>query len=131
MPTLYLLRGLPGSGKSTLAKNMLDAGMVRAICEADSFFMKDGEYKFDPQLLSQAQGRCQHQAAYLLSCGMSVVVSNTSTTEKEVQTYKDIADTLDCTFVSIVVENRHGSDNIHNVPAEAILRMKQRFYIKL
>ncbi len=42
MKELFLLRGLPGSGKSTLAKSLSDSHI-----EADMFFMKDGEYKFD------------------------------------------------------------------------------------
>ena len=39
---LYIVRGIPGSGKSTFAKSLGGTHF-----EADMFFMKDGEYKFD------------------------------------------------------------------------------------
>jgi hypothetical protein len=35
------------------------------------------------------------------------------------------------TVFTLVVENRHGGKNIHNVPEEIIEKMKQRFEIKL
>jgi hypothetical protein len=63
--------------------------------------------------------------------GDSVAVSNTSTTEKEVETYRKIAEDCNANFVSIIVENRHGGVNIHNVPEDKIQQMKNRFSIKL
>ena len=39
---LYLLRGVPGAGKSTLAKQL---GCTHF--ETDTYFMVDGEYKFE------------------------------------------------------------------------------------
>ena len=32
---------------------------------------------------------------------------------------------------SIIVENRHGGENVHNVPQETLEKMKNRFEIKL
>ena len=40
---LYLVRGVPGSGKSTFAKQLGGTHF-----ETDTYFMVDGEYKFDP-----------------------------------------------------------------------------------
>lgn len=46
MQLLTLIRGLPGSGKSTMAKFI--AGDTDAVhLEADMYFIKDGEYKFE------------------------------------------------------------------------------------
>ena len=42
---LYLVRGLPGSGKSTFAKKLVHSDFL--VCEADKYFMVNGEYKFD------------------------------------------------------------------------------------
>ena len=39
---LYIVRGIPGSGKSTFAKSLGGTHF-----EADMFFMKNGEYKYD------------------------------------------------------------------------------------
>jgi len=130
-PTLYLIRGLPGSGKSTFAKQLFDSDVISAYFEADQYFMLDGVYKFNPSLLGVVHNHCQESTKYILSRGDSVAVSNTSTTEKEVETYRKIAEDYNATFVSIVVENRHGGTNIHNVPEEKIEQMKNRFSIKL
>lgn len=63
--------------------------------------------------------------------GYSVAVSNTSTTEREVETYTKIAEESGAKFVSIIVENRHDGVNIHNVPEEKVQQMKNRFSVKL
>ncbi len=47
-----------------------------------------------------------------------VIVSNTSTSEKEIKPYLDLANDYGYQVVSLVVENRHGNDSIHSVPQE-------------
>ena len=105
MTTLYLIRGISGSGKSTLAEQLRDAGLVRYVFEADQFFIDGdtGEYEFNPRFLHQAHLHCQDRTELYLSQGMSIAVSNTSTTEKEVEVYRKIAEELGCKFVSVVV----------------------------
>ena len=61
----------------------------------------------------------------------NIVVSNTFTTEKELQPYLELAMKYDYKVVSLIVENRHGSQSIHNVPEETLVKMKNRFSIKL
>ena len=131
-PTLYLIRGCPGAGKSTFAKVLwfgLNEGA--GICEADDFFNTKEGYKFDPSKLHKAHAECQEYAKFLLKNGNDAIVSNTSTTEKEVETYRKIAEDCNANFVSLIVENRHGCANIHNVPEEKVQQMKQRFSVKL
>jgi predicted kinase len=63
-----------------------------------------------------------------------IVVSNTFTTESELESYYKLAKEYDYRVYSIVVENRHGESeetNIHNVPFKTIQRMRGRFQIKL
>lgn len=132
MTTLYLIRGVPGSGKSTFAQQMMRSGMVSQVFEADHYFIdKQGNYQFDARMLGAAHGWCQDRAEMYLLNGQDVAVSNTSTTEKEVEVYRKIAENAGADFVSIVMENRHGGENIHNVPADKIQQMKNRFSVKL
>jgi predicted kinase len=136
MKTLILLRGLPGSGKSTFANYMFSNN----IFEADQYFYdEDEKYNFDASKLHLAHKYCQLRVehameANLISGGMyfsEIVVSNTSTTEKELEPYLELAKKYDYQVVSLIVENRHGSKSIHNVPEETLIKMKDRFDIKL
>jgi predicted kinase len=60
-----------------------------------------------------------------------IAVSNTFTQEWEMEHYMELAKKYGYTVFTLVVENRHGGKNIHNVPEEIIEKMKQRFEIKL
>jgi NEDD4-binding protein 2 len=136
MKILILLRGLPGSGKSTFANYIFSNN----IFEADQYFYdEDGNYNFDASKLYEAHKWCQLRVEHAMednleSNGMyfsEIVVSNTSTTEKELEPYLELAKKYDYQVVSLIVENRHGNKSVHNVPEETIERMKQRFSIKL
>ena len=132
MKNLYIVRGLPGSGKSTLAKSLGGTHF-----EADMFFMKDGEYKFDMTKIKDAHNWCQNSvnSAMILNntAGLNetIVVSNTFTQEWEMKPYIELAEQYDYRVFSIVVENRHGGINEHNVPEEVLTKMRDRFEIKL
>jgi phenolic acid decarboxylase len=60
-----------------------------------------------------------------------VVVSNTFTQEWEMQVYYELAKKYGYRVHSLIVENRHGGVNEHNVPGETLEKMKQRFETKL
>jgi len=132
-PILYLIRGVSGAGKSTFAQRLWEAGVVERVFEADDFFyMENGLYEFDAACLKSAHNLCQANTRYVLGhLGKSVAVSNTSTTEKEVQVYQGIAEEFNAHFISVIVENRHDGVNIHGVPEEKIKQMKERFSVKL
>lgn len=129
---LFLLRGLPGSGKSTLA-TQLGGSLV----EADRYFMQYGEYKFDASKLKEAHAWCREQVGKWMEVDNAgydvdrIVVSNTFTQEWEMKPYYELAEKYGYRVYSIVVENRHGGQNVHNVPEEVIDRMRTRFEISL
>jgi predicted kinase len=126
MKTLILLRGLPGAGKSTFAKTL---GGIHI--EADHYFMKDGEYKFDASKLKQAHEHCRTSTEGWMMEGYNIVVSNTFTQEWEMDAYYELAKKYGYRVYSIIVENRHGGVNEHGVPADKLEQMKNRFEIKL
>lgn len=125
--TLILLRGIPGSGKSTLAERL-----GHPYFEADQFFYHNGHYKFDASRLGEVHATCQARVKDAMLSNMpTIVVSNTSTTEREIEPYKKLADQYGYDFVSLIVENRHGNASVHNVPHDKLEAMKARFSIKL
>ena len=133
MKELFLLRGLPGSGKSTLAKS-LTSGSGPQYIEADMFFIDKltGEYKFEPNRLKYAHNWCQDVVEnWMEKIVPRIVVSNTFTQEWEMDFYFTLAKTYGYTVYSLIVENRHGGVNEHNVPDEKLKQMNDRFEIKL
>lgn len=133
MKNLILLRGLPGSGKSTTA-GLLGAGSSgTAHFEADMFFMRDGEYKFDFSQIKEAHKWCQSSVERTMFLGhnSTIIVSNTFTQEWEMDVYYKLAEEWGYRVTSLIVENRHEGVNVHGVPQETLDKMKQRFEIKL
>jgi len=130
MKELFILRGLPGSGKSTVAETLTNSV---AICCADDYFINDrGQYIFDKGKIGDAHRYCKEKVKYLMNNDIErIVVSNTSTTDSELQPYFDLAKINDYRVYSLIVENRSNTTNIHNVPEETLNKMKQRFSIKL
>jgi predicted kinase len=126
MKELFLLRGVPGSGKSTLAKRICNQHV-----EADMFFLEDGDYKFDASKLREAHEWCKNKTEEWMKKRYNVAVSNTFTTEWEMQPYYGLAEKYGYRVYSLIVENRHGGVNEHGVPEEKLVQMKQRFEIKL
>jgi predicted kinase len=127
MKELFLLRGVPGAGKSTLAKSL--GGMH---IESDKYFMDGDEYKFDPSKLKDAHAWCQNAVSVWAKNNVEkIVVSNTFTQEWEIDYYFELAKEHGYRVYSLIVENRHGNKDIHNVPEEKLVQMKQRFEIKL
>lgn len=136
MQILYLVRGVSGAGKTDFAKKLFQGHVVDSVCEADSYFYTYDEngnfsYQWDASKLKDAHMHCQRMTRKALLDGQSVAVSNTSTTEAEVETYRKIAEDCNARFVSLVVESRHDAKNIHGVPPEKVEQMRKRFSVKV
>lgn len=129
--TLYILRGLPGAGKTTLAKELSETLGIPYV-EADQWFYdENGVYTFNTAELPNAHIVCRASVHINMTKGLSCIVSNTSTTEKELQPYLEMAERYGYKVVSLIVENRHGNASVHNVPEQTIQKMKDRFEVKL
>jgi len=139
---LILLRGLPGAGKSSIGK------LFNTEChfEADDYFKvykdtntgkeirgtKLGTYKFDLTKLKEAHEYCKKNTEEaMVKQKEKIIVSNTFTIESEFEPYYKLAKRYGYRVYSIIVENRHGNMNEHNVPKETIKKMNDRFDVKL
>jgi predicted kinase len=133
MKQLILVRGIPGSGKSTLARNLcdlVDNTMSNTVLsrhfEADMYFEDaQGNYNFDVTKLHQAHTWCQNKTREALEENRTVVVSNTFTTAKELKPYFALA--REFGIVPIVYLAQNQFNNVHNVPAEKLEQMRNRF----
>ena len=133
---LFLVRGLPGSGKTTFATAIWND---YAVCEADKFFYdEEGNYNFDPTKLKEAHAWCKNEVESKMIEHQNnqqyypeIAVSNTFTQEWEMEDYFKLAEKYGYKVVSLIIENRHGGQNVHGVPENKLQIMKDRFQIKL
>lgn len=122
---LILVRGLPGSGKSSLSRVIANEIFRCARIEADMYFVKDGEYLFDATKLGEAHAWCLKNTREIIGEGVSVVVSNTFTTIKELKPYFDLAKEFKIKPQVVLCQGNYKS--VHNVPEETIEKMRKRF----
>lgn len=119
MKNLILVRGLPGSGKSTFAHLISDT-----VFEADQYFMKDGIYCFDKELLPKAHAWCQAQVTIAMIAGKPlIVVSNTMCRKWEMIAYVNLSKVYGYMLTEVTM-TQPVRENVHGVPDDVIERMK-------
>lgn len=125
---LYLFRGLPGSGKTEVA---LSLGIVHV--EADHYFLDEEgrNYNYDSSKIKNAHEWCKSEVEEMMKISMRIAVSNTFTQDWEMEDYYKLAEKYGYKVYTLIVENRHGGINTHNVPEKTIEKMKNRFSVKL
>ena len=116
---LVLIRGLPGAGKSSIAGLFATQGYVHV--EADQFFMRDGRYVYDRELVPQAHEWCRGQVRQALHAGQRVVVSNTFVSLAELEPY------LQMRPDALILEASGPWQNVHDVPEPALARLLRRW----
>lgn len=138
MKELVLFRGLPGSGKSEFATTLADALSYSpedvVTTSADDFRMVDGKYVFDASKNREVHEKCRQRVEESMSRKFPadmIFVHNTFTQDWEMEPYFLLAETYGYKVRTVIVENRHGSENVHDVPPEHIKRMGDRFSIHL
>lgn len=117
---LTLIRGLPGSGKSTYAQKL---GCFHI--EADMYFIRDGQYNFNPGSKSLAHVWCQKTTFEAMKQGLDVVVSNTFTEIWELAPYIERAKKLGYNIKIICMTGEYRT--IHSVPDAVLEKMKNRW----
>jgi predicted kinase len=124
MTELVIIRGIPGSGKSTLAKEY-EHSQGHVHVEADMYLMQGDEYVFSAERRKMAHHYCRMAVEALLQLHKSVVVSNTFTQRWEMSSYFEVCHRLG--IPCRVIEATGNYKSVHNVPQEAIDRMKARW----
>ena len=129
MNNLILVRGVSGAGKSTIAPMFKNAVLV----STDDFFLDEyGEYVFDANSLVINHQFCQIAVKMMMKDNEElIVVHNTFTEDWEMDAYFDLARQYGYAVHTIIVENRHGSKNVHDVPQDVIKAQKERFSVTL
>lgn len=135
---VLILRGVPGSGKSTYARAAIKAqvpgGRSGMILSADSYFERDGVYRFDASELGEAHGQCQRNYLYEVTGAVGnprqfshmVVVDNTNINALDMAMYVEAAVALGHELVIVTLRcdpHLAWKRNIHGVPYETISRM--------
>lgn len=125
---LIIVRGIPGSGKTTFAEMI-----CKIVFSADDYHIdKDGNYNWKPENIGKAHDWCQSLTRSAMEKNVpTICVANTSTTEREMRPYRRLAQKYGYRVFSIIVENRHGGNNVHDVPEETLEKMTKRFDVKL
>jgi len=129
MNNLILVRGVSGAGKSTIAPMFKNAVLV----STDDFFLNEyGEYVFDANSLVINHQFCQLAVNMMMKDEEElIVVHNTFTADWEMDAYFDLARKHGYAVHTIIVENRHGSKNVHDVPQDVVKAQIERFSVIL
>jgi predicted kinase len=130
--SIILLRGLPGSGKSTLAELLSEKGKY-PVHSIDSFFTNErNEYHFEFDKNHIAYSECEAQTRKSMQEGKEkIFVDNTFTLEWELDLYLKLAAEFDYNVFVVTVENRHGSENIHQISEEQLKKMAAKYKVQL
>ena len=134
MKYLILVRGISGSGKSSFAKKLkhiLESSEHEVVhYETDDFFMKNGEYKFNPDNVHKYHLENQKRTFEALKNPHIdvVIVSNTFVKLWELKPYMEYA--LNNNINVLIYEMQTEFKNEHGVTKDHIEKMKNRFASK-
>ena len=117
---LHIYRGLPGSGKSTAARKL---GILHL--EADMFFVRNGVYRYDRNLINAAHDWCFSLFKAAVYTKTDVVVSNVFAKREHIQLYTNYAKKQGMAFEVVQFCRSFGS--IHNVPETAMEKFSQQW----
>lgn len=132
MKSVYILRAVPGAGKSTVADEIHEAmtksGRTALICCADDFHIDlDGNYNWSIDTVGHGHLWCKREFEEALQEGIDcIIVSNTNVITKDVTHYRNLAIEHGYMVFVLVVENWHNGKDVHNVPDEIKVKMKDQ-----
>lgn len=128
MKYLILVAGAPGAGKTTLARAIGNLSLdVFTIATDDYFYDVFGNYLFNVANIGEAHQWCQKEVLSAMRVNVPlIVVHNTFSTRAEIEPYIRLAEQNDYMVISLMVENLHGGETVHEVPPEKVQLFKER-----
>jgi len=101
--------------------------------EHDAYLYTDeGEYLWTEGRMAYAYRACKRDTETVMrEMGEDVVVSNVFPTQRSLKNYKKLAEQYGYDVTYIVVENRRGGQNVHNVPDDVLDSMRSAFQVEL
>ena len=125
---IIVTRGASGCGKTTFA-NILTREIGWVSVSADSYF-EDGEgnYNFIAEDIGKAHAHCRARFMEALKehTVKGIVVANTNTKPSDFDFYVKEGEKVGAKIIVTVLENRHGGNNIHNVPEHVLERQENQ-----
>lgn len=127
---MYIMRGPSGAGKSTKAKEL---GISGTTLSTDDFWMKDGQYIYDPKKKSEAHIWNQQRTRECLKKGISpIIVDNTNIEAWEMKPYVYMAQEFGYQVQIVPVEVKNtpkelAQRNKHGVPENVIQEMINKY----
>lgn len=125
---VYILKGVSGSGKSKVAEQLVKNRLGVICCADDYLYNEKGEYDFRLANGGVNHKKCQEKFIDSLfdNTVNVIVVANTNVEPKQWKFYQEEADKANALVFHLVVENRHGGKDSHNVPENILESQEQR-----
>jgi predicted kinase len=131
MTHIIILRGISGAGKSTMVEKISKDRKYKDvfICSSDHYFMKDGQYKYNPDKIIDAHNYCMRRFLMELPNNHEAIfVDNTNIQMWHFMGYVQVAQALGCTIEIVEVKRDLKNcvrENIHGVPLVCIEAMNK------
>jgi len=128
---LILIRGVPGAGKTTFMHDYLNYDGCVWLSADDHMVDEDGNYEYDQTRVAECHKKCQAEALEVFKYDdghWTIIVANTFCAEWEMDAYIKMHEQYGNggKIHTIIVENRHGSKSVHDVPDDKIEMMKTK-----
>ena len=133
LPAIILIRGLPGAGKSSLA-NILSEEGVYPVFSVDDYFTNPltGEYNFVFAENHIAYKTCLEKVELSMQNKIKkIFVHNTLTLDWEINEYFKLSSKHRYAIFVVTCENYHSNKSIHSVSDEQLIKMANKYKVKL
>jgi adenylate kinase family enzyme len=133
LPAIILIRGLPGAGKSSLA-NILSEEGVYPVFSVDDYFTNPftGEYNFVFSENHIAYKTCLDKVELSMQNKIKkIFVHNTLTLDWEINEYFKLSSKHRYAIFVVTCENYHSNKSIHSVSDEQLIKMANKYKVKL